>query len=410
MSIKARMKNATLTSSATSKPPTWLIVLAAATSAAVVTGVRQVMGLYVRPVTGDLGVTREAFGLSIAFANIVWGVTAPIFGAITDHYGSRIVIVGGLLATAAGLLTLEIATTADLLMLSGLLLGLGSAGAGIGAAVGIVARSSAPENQASAIAMIGLGSAIGIVVALPVVHLMIDDIGWKSSLSVLAIIVLAVLPLALSTKDEPAPEAKKAKPDFVTALSAACAHPTFWLINVSFLICGFHVTFFSTYLPAFVADQGLPTRIAVIALVLVGLGNLLGTYLAGRLPKVMPIRTGLSAIYIARAAIFLGFIFLPMTGATIILLSALLGLLWLSTVPLTSTLILNIYGSEWTTMLFGVAFFSHQVGAFMGGWLGGLIFDRTKSYDMLWWVSVGLGVLAALLQWRIEERPARSDQ
>ncbi len=401
------MKNLTLIASAMAKPPAWLVILAAAISAAVVTGVRQVMGLYVRPVTGDLGVSREAFGLSIAFANIVWGVTAPIFGAITDHYGSRTVIVGGLLATAAGLLTLEMATTADLLMLSGLLLGLGSAGAGIAAAVGIVARSSEPENQASAIAAIGLGSAIGIVVALPIVHLLIDDIGWKGSLSVLAAVVIAVLPLALAIGKEPAPETTKAKPDFVAALSQACTHPSFWLINISFLICGFHVTFFGTYLPSFVADQGLPTRIAVIALVLVGLGNLLGTYLAGRLPKVMPIRMGLGVVYIARAAIFLGFIFLPMTGATVILLSALLGLLWLSTVPLTSTLILKRDGSEWTTMLFGVVFFSHQVGAFMGGWLGGLIFYRTKSYDMLWWVSAGLGVLAALLQWRIEEQPAK---
>lgn len=386
--------------------PVWLIVVSAATSAAVVMGLRQAMGFYVIPVTADLGVTREAFGLSIAFASIIWGLAAPVLGAISDHYGARLVVPAGLLATVCGLLTLQIAANDDLLLLSGVFLGLGLAGAGIGAAVGPVARAVAPEDRASAIAALGLGSAIGIVVMLPLTHLLIFRLGWKGSLSVLAGVMLAALPLALLVKDRPEPAPSRNGEDFVTALSQAFAHPSFWLINASFLICGFHVTFFGTYLPSFVADLGLPASAAVMALVMVGLGNLVGTYAAGECARIMPTRAALRMVYLGRVLVFLGFVLLPITSTTIIVLSGLLGFLWLSTVPLTSMQVLNIYGTRWTTMLFGVVFFSHQVGAFLGSWLGGLIFDRFKSYDVMWWFSIGLALLAALLQSPIAERPA----
>lgn len=397
------MKNATLASVPVTSPA-WLVVLAAAISAAVVMGIWQTMGLYVRPITSGPGVGRETFGLSIAFAHIIWGLSAPVFGAIADRYGSRIVITTGLLATAAGLTTLKSAANEDLLLLAGVFLGLGLAGAGIGAAVGAVARSSPPEEQSSAIAALGLGSAIGIIAALPITHLLIDELGWKSSLSVLTGVVLVVIPLVLATKDRPSSVSDRGGDDFVAALSEAFASPSFWLLNAGFFVCGFHVTFFATYLPSFVGDLSLPDGDAVIALMLVGLGNLLGMVLAGKCAAIMPLRTGLSLIYLGRALVFLGFLYLPATGTTFILLSGLLGILWLSTVPLTSMLVVNLYGTRWTTMLFGVIFFSHQVGASSGAWLGGVVFDQFKSYDMMWWISVGLGLFAALLQWPIKER------
>ncbi|MGE0024510.1 MAG: MFS transporter [Hyphomicrobium sp.] len=399
------MKDAAL-SSAPGTSPAWLVVLAAAISAAAVMGIWQTMGLYVRPITAGPGPGREAFGLSIAFAHIIWGVSAPVIGAVADRYGSRIVITMGLLATAVGLITLRSAASQDLLLLAGVFLGLGLAGAGIGAAVGAVARSAPPEEQSSAIAALGLGSAIGIIAVLPITHLLIDEIGWRNSLSVLAAAVLIVVPLVLATRDRPRLASDRSGDDFVAALSTAFASPSFWLINAGFFVCGFHVTFFATYLPSFVGDLGLPDGDAVLALMLVGLGNLAGIVLAGKCGRIMPLRTGLSLIYLGRALVFLGFLYLPLTGMTVILLSGLLGVLWLSTVPLTSTLVVNLYGTRWATMLFGVVFFSHQVGAAAGGWLGGMVFDQFKSYDIMWWVSVGLGLFAALLQVPIKESSA----
>ena len=172
-----------------------------------------------------------------------------------------------------------------------------------------------------------------------------------------------------------------------------------------FFVCGFHVVFYGTHLPAYVADQGLGPEVAVIALTVVGLGNLLGTYLAGQWGKHFPKRIGLSLIYLGRAVVFLGFLFLPITATTVILLSAALGVLWLSTIPLTSTLVSTFFGPSWMTMLYGIVFFSHQVGSFLGVWLGGVLFDMLGSYDAMWWISVGLGVFAALIHWPIVEQP-----
>ena len=201
------------------------------------------------------------------------------------------------------------------------------------------------------------------------------------------------------------------------ALSEAFAHPSFWLLNAGFFVCGFHVVFYGTHLPAYVADLGIKDvtipwpgggfqmNTAVLALVLVGLGNLFGTYIAGQWGKVHSKRLGLSTIYFGRAIIFLGFLSLPINATTILIFSGALGLLWLSTVPLTSTLVATFFGPNWMTMLYGIVFFSHQVGSFLGVWLGGVVYDRFKSYDAMWWISVALGIFAALIHLPIREAP-----
>ncbi len=387
--------------------PVWLMILAASSAVGIAMGLRQVMGLYMKPLTTELGVGREEFALAIAIANIVWGIAAPFMGAVSDTYGSARIVMAGGLCGAAGLLLTMTAASPMQLYAAGVLLGLGVAGSGINALVGAVSRMVPPERRAAAVATLGLGSGTGILVALPYAHLLMEWTGWKTSLAWLAATALLVVPLAMAVRDKPAGDAAAARGQTLReALAEAFAHRGFWLLTASFFVCGFHVVFYGAHLPAYVADLGMPDSVAVAALTVVGLGNLAGTWLAGEWGKRLPKRWGLALIYGARSIVFLGFLFLPMTPATVIALSAAVGLLWLSTVPLTSTLVATFFGPAWMTMLYGIVFLAHQLGAFLGVWLGGVVFDRLKSYDAMWWISVALGLLAALVTVPIVERPA----
>jgi predicted MFS family arabinose efflux permease len=391
--------------------PLWVIVLAAATAAGIGMGLRQVMGLYLKPVSSGLGVGRETFALAIAIANIVWGMAAPFTGAVSDKYGAGRIVVMGAVMTALGLVVMRYATADWHLFVSGICMGLGVAGSGVNALVGAVARHAPPERRAAAVAALGMGSGAGILIALPYTHVLIDALGWQTSLLVLAATASLLFPLAWIVSGRPQPSSHAGpKQSLGEALREAFGYRSFWLLNAGFFVCGFHVVFYGVHLPAYVADRGMPDRVAVTALVLVGLGNLVGTYLAGQWGKVHSKRLGLSLIYLGRAFVFLGFLYLPITETTILALSGLLGLLWLSTVPLTSTLVATFFGPAWMTMLYGIVFFSHQIGSFLGVWLGGVVFDRTHSYDTMWWISVLLGVFAALVHLPIREsqvpRPA----
>ncbi len=388
-----------------SKVISWsMIVLAASAVAAIGMGVRQTMGLFLKPMTMELGIGREDFAIAIAVANLVWGVAAPFTGAISDKYGAGRVVVFGALCTAIGLLLMWGANDRAHLIASGVFLGLGVAGAGINALVGAVSRAAPPEKRTQAIAAIGMGSGVGILIALPYAHLLMDYVGWKTTLLVLSATCMLMIPLAFPVSGRPVTVVTKDRPQsIVAALREACRHPSFLLLNAGFFVCGFHVVFYGVHLPAYVADKGFEPRVAVISLVLVGIGNLVGTYLAGQSSKFMQKRHALSLIYSIRALIFVGFLTLPITPLTVMVLSGALGLVWLSTVPLTSGLVSTFFGPTWMTMLYGVVFFSHQVGSFLGVWLGGVVYDATKSYDMMWWISIGLGLFAAAIHWPISE-------
>lgn len=384
--------------------PLWLVVLAAAAVAAISMGLRQVVGLYMVPVTEGIGVGRSAFGLAIAVANIVWGLTAPVAGAVADKYGTGRIVLFGAATTVSGLLLLYAATSEVQLILSGVLLGLGVAGSGTGAMVGAVGRRAPPERRTQAIAAVGIGGGFGMLIALPYTHLLMEALGWQGSLVVLAVTAALMLPLALPLAGRPAAGPHDAQ-RLGEALREAARHPSFWLLNAGFFVCGFHIVFYATHLPAFVADQGLGPEVGVLGLALIGVGNLLGTWLAGEWGRYWPQRYGLSLIYGLRAAMFVGFLALPITMTTVAALSFLFGMLWLSTVPLTSGLVATFFGTRWMTMLYGIVFLSHQAGAFLGAWLGGVIFDRLQSYDAMWWISIALGVLAALINVPIVEKP-----
>ncbi|MGI9479996.1 MAG: MFS transporter [Hyphomicrobiaceae bacterium] len=388
--------------------PVWAIILTAAAVTAIGMGIRQAMGLYVQPISSHLGFGIEVFSISVGISNIVWGIAAPFTGAISDKYGAGRVVVFGGLCTVAGLLLLYIADSAFDLYVAGVMLGLGVSGAGINTLVGAAGRAVAPEMRAAAVAKIGIGSGIGLLIALPYSHLLIETVGWQASLIVIAATALVILPLAWPVSGRPRVVETGVKAQTVgEALAEAFTHPSFWLLNAGFFVCGFHVVFYAVHLPSYVASLGLDAKYAVIGLTVVGIGNLIGSYLAGQWGRKRSKKWGLSFIYIGRAVVFLGFLYLPIDGMMVILLSAALGLFWLSTIPLTSSLVSVFYGPTWMTMLYGIVFFSHQVGSFMGAWMAGYLYDRTQSYDMMWWISVALGLFAALIHIPIAERQVK---
>jgi predicted MFS family arabinose efflux permease len=385
--------------------PLWLIVASAAGIVGISMGLRQVMGLFLPPMTRDLGLSREAFALAMAVANLVWGLGSPLAGAVADKYGAGRVVAVGALATMLGLYLMQAATSEPALLISGVLLGVGISGAGITSLMGVVGRNAPLEKRTSAIAAVGMGGGVGVLIALPYTHMVMELLGWKACLIVLVVTAAVMLPLGWALSGRPVAIATE-KPQLLgEALREAFTHSSFWLLTAGFFVCGFHQAFYGVHLPAYVADLGMPSSVAPIALTLVGISNMVGIWLVGKWGQSLPKHYGLSLIYAARAVVFLGFLFLPMTPVTVVVLSVLLGFLWLSTVPLTSALVATFFGPAWMSMLYGFVFLSHQIGSFLGVWLAGRLFDMTKSYDMMWWLSVALGVFAALINWPIKEQP-----
>jgi MFS family permease len=393
-------------SSAPATRPLWMVILAAGLIVGIAMGLRQVMGLYLPPMTKDLGIGREPFSMAMAVANLVWGFGAIFAGMIADRYGAGRVVVAGTVATMAGMYLMYAAQSGYDLLVSGVLLGIGVSGAGLNSLVGAVGRAAPPEKRTSAIASLGMAAGIGGFVAFPYTHLLMDLYGWKTSLLLLLATTVVMLPLARTVAGKPTAGAGMVDTQGLgSAFKEALTHPSYLLLVTGFFVCGFHVAFYGVHLPGFVADKGLEPGVAVIALTMVGFANLVGTFIAGQSGRFIEKRRGLSLIYFGRCFIFLGLLFLPITPETVIGLSILLGLFWLSTVPLTSSLVAVFFGTRWMSMLFGVVFLSHQLGSFSGLWLAGYLYDATKSYDMMWWISIALGLFAAAVHWPIQERP-----
>lgn len=392
--------------------PLWVIILAAGTIVALAMGLRQVMGLYLTPMTTELNVGREPFSMAMAIANLIWGVSAVPLGAIADRYGAGRVLSLGALSTMAGIWLMYTAESGFDLIVSGVLLGIGVGGTGVTALVGAVGRAAPPEKRAQALAALGMAGGIGGFIAFPYIHLFMEMLGWKNSLLVIIATLTLILPLAVFLSGKPqAFVGLQRSQGLGEAVREALAYPSFWLLVLGFFVCGFHVAFYSVHLPAFVADKGLPPTVAVAALTAVGVANIIGTYLAGQSAKWAPKRYGLAFIYFMRTFAFLALLYLPINSVTIIGISVLLGLFWLSTVPLTSAMVATFFGPQWMSMLFGIVFLSHQLGSFTGLWLAGLLYDMTKSYDTMWWISLGLALFAALVHLPIREKPVeRSGQ
>lgn len=396
------------TSSRAAPLPLWLVIVIIGTIVGLSMGRAQSMGLYLPPVTQALGTGREPFGLAMALSQLLMGIGAPLSGGLIDKYGAGRIVIVCVITTIVGLYFMYAATAVWQLLLSGVLMGIGVSGTGVTSLVGTIGRMAPPEKRLGAIASIGMAAGIGGFVALPVMHFLIDAVGWKTSLVWLMAITALLIPLALPLGRRAEVQVQPGAPRAQTlkeALSEAFSHPSFWLLTGGFFVCGFHVAFIMVHLPSFVIDQGLPAWVGPFALSVVGIANIAGTFVAGKSGQWVEKRQGLSIIYFGRAVLFLGFIFLPLTPATVIIICGLLGLLWLATIPLTSGLVATFFGTTWMSMLFGFVFLSHQVGSFLGVWLGGRLFDLTGSYTAMWWISVALGLVAALLNWPISERP-----
>jgi predicted MFS family arabinose efflux permease len=386
-------------------PPLWLVILVVGVIVGVSMGRAQSMGLYLQPVTAALAIGREPFGLAMALTQLIMGFGAPLSGGLIDSFGAGRIIAACVAATIAGLYFMYAAASTADLIISGVLMGIGVSGTGVTSLVGTIGRLAPPEKRLSAIASVGMAAGIGGFVALPVMHLLIELAGWRQSLLWLMAITALLIPLALPIGGKPAAAEAASREPFTEAIAVALRHPSYWLLIAGFFVCGFHVAFIMVHLPAFTVDQGLPGWVGPYALSVLGIANILGTFIAGQSGRFIEKRIALSLIYFARALVFLGFLLLPITPATVIAMCGLLGLLWLATIPLTSGLVATFFGTTWMSMLFGIVFLSHQVGSFLGVWLGGRLFDLTRSYAAMWWISIALGVLAALINLPIRERP-----
>ena len=324
--------------------PFWLLIGIVGVIVGVSMGRAQSMGLYLPPVTTALGVGRESFGLAMAMAQLMMGLCAPMSGLLIDKFGAGRVVVLCLLTTIAGLGFMYAATSSISLLVSGALMGIGVSGTGLTALVGTVGRLAPPEKRLSAIASVGMSAGIGGFVALPVMHVLIERVGWQSSLLWLMAITALMIPLTWPIASKPIVAAGATRTQtWREALAEALRHPSFGLLSLGFFVCGFHVAFIMVHLPAFAIDQGLAPWVGPAALSVIGIANIAGTYLAGQSGRFLEKRQGLSLIYFGRAVLFLGFLYLPMTPTVLISLCGLLGLLWLATIPLTSGLVATFF-------------------------------------------------------------------
>lgn len=383
-----------------------IVMGAGAALLAVTLGVRQGFGFYLVPMTVELGWSRELFGLAMAIQNLLWGASQPFVGGLADRYGSGRVIVGGALCYMLGVIGMASAVSpTELLISGGVLIGLGMSGVGMSVVYGAIARMVVPERRTYAMAIVSTIGALGPFVLPKVTQVVIGGYGWHFSLLATAVIVALMIPLGALIQGKAKEDSDAVPQSWTAALSEARKNRGYLLLVAGFFVCGFHVTFIGTHLPGFVAWCGLGIGVAGTALTIIGGGNILGTYLAGVLSNRFRQKNLLSLIYLARAALIAWLMLMPKTELTIYIFSGVFGFLWLSTVPLTSGVVAKIFGARHLGMLFGLVFFSHQVGAFMGAWLGGLNFDVSGDYNAVWFTSILLGLLAAALHWPIRDQP-----
>ena len=383
----------------------WIIIVCAGAIMGLGMGFRQSLGLFLSPISAEQGLGRETFALAMGLMNLVWGLASPFAGAVADRYGAgRVAAAGGLLY-GAGLLALGWTGDGAQLHIGGILIGLGLSGSGFTVILGAVGRAVSEEKRSAALGLVSMGGSIGQFAALPYTHVLIEGFGWIWSLGILALTALLIVPLSRGIAGGPGQAAGRALPSMRAALREACAVRSFWLLNAGFFVCGFHLAFVAIHLPAFLADRGFGPWLAAAALTVIGITNIAGSYAFGLLGGWYPKKNVLSGLYLARALVFLGFVATPVSETSVLVFSAVIGLTWLGTVPLTSGLVGHIFGTTYMSTLFGIVFLGHQFGGFLGAWLAGYAYDALGSYDAMWILSIALGVLSALLHWPIVEQP-----
>ncbi len=379
--------------------------------AAIVTlsmGIRHGFGLWLQPVTAERGWTRETFAFALAVQNLAWGLAGPFAGMLADRFGAFRVIVAGALLYALGLVLMALSTSGLAFTGSaGLLIGMAQSGTTYAVIYGVIGRHVAPEKRSWAMGVAAAAGSFGQFLMVPVENGLIAGLGWQNALFVLGAAALAIVPLSFGLREPRALPAGSGMPQqsMGAALKEAFGSRSFQLLTAGYFVCGFQVVFIGVHLPSYLKDHGLAPQVATTALALIGLFNVFGTYAAGVLGQRLAKRHILSTIYALRAVAITAFVTLPLSPLSVYVFSAVMGVLWLSTVPPTNAVIAQIFGVRFLSMLGGFVFLSHQLGSFLGVWLGGKLYDATGSYDVVWWIAVALGVFAALVNQPVREQP-----
>ena len=383
------------------------VIAAACVIALIGFGARSSFGLYLEPMTVAKGWSRETFALAMAIQNLLWGIGVPIAGAIADRYGPGLVIAVGAVVYGMGVAGMAVSDGGLALHLSGgLMVGVGVAFTSFSLALAAIARVVPPEKRSLALGFGTAAGSLGQVLFSPVTQSMISAYGWYDSLVVLSFVTLLMIPLAFTLPGTSrAPGELPSDQTIGQALGEAMTHRGYVLLTTGFFVCGFHVAFLTVHFPAYVTDLGLAPKVGAYALAIVGLVNIVGSFLSGIVGQRFSKKGILSFIYFARAVVITALLVAPVSELTIYLFSFAMGLLWLSTVPLTTGIVAQIFGLKFMATLFGVVFLSHQIGSFLGVWLGGVLYDRTGSYDLMWWAGVFFGVFAAIVHLPIDEKP-----
>lgn len=385
--------------------PLLVLIIAGCVLAAVTNGIRTSFGLLTLPITTELAISRETWGLAMAIQNLAWGIAQPFAGALADKHGTGRIIVGGLLIYAAGLALMVVSPSGTLLNLSaGIVVGVGIATSSFSMVMVAFGRSVPQEKRPLVFGVATAASSFGQFAFAPIGQGFISAFGWQSTLLYAAMLIVLLIPLAYALRGKSERPAGTVDMPFGVAMKRAWSFSSYRLLVIGFFVCGFHIAFINVHLPAYLVQCGLTPEVGSWAIAVIGLFNIVGSlgagYLGGRLPKQMLLAT----IYFTRAVAIALFVFLPVTEVTAFLFSGVIGLLWLSTVPPTAGLVTLFFGPRYMGMLYGFAFFSHQVGSFIGVWLGGYIFDQTGSYSLVWYLGILLGLASAAIHLPIRER------
>ncbi|KQZ01809.1 MFS transporter [Pseudolabrys sp. Root1462] len=387
-----------------------LIIICGCVIAMLGFGPRSSLGFFLTPMSQLHNWGRDVFALALAVQNLLWGVGQPFAGAVADRYGPTRVLAGGALLYAAGLFLMAYSTTPSTLTLSaGVLIGFGLSGCSFTIVVGAFGKLLPDEWRSTAFGLGTAAGSFGQFLFSPLAVALIGSVGWYGALVVFSLLMLIILPLSivLSAPRKSAAAAAAAAPaqSYKQALTEAFGHRSYILLVLGFFTCGFQLAFTTVHLPAYLLDRGLSAQVGGWTVAAIGLFNIVGSVTSGYLGSRMPKRYILSIIYFSRAASIAAFVLLPVTTTTTLIFGAVTGLLWLSTVPPTSSLVAVMFGTRWLAMLFGIAFFSHQVGGFLGVLLGGLAYDHFGTYDPVWWLGVAFGIISALINLPIVEEP-----
>ena len=371
-------------------------------------GIRHGFGLWLQPITQDMGWSRESFSLAIAVQNMAWGILGIFVGILADRWGAFKILIAGAALYALGLAGMALAPTTWLFILStGLVIGAAQSGTTYAVVYGVLGRQIPASRRSWAMGLTAAAGSFGQFFMVPVEGALIAQLGWSNALLALALVVLLIGVLAFGLREPGFKGTAPVKRDqtIAQALGEAFRYPSFNLLMAGYFVCGFQVVFIGVHMPSYLKDHGLSPQVASYALALIGLFNVFGTYIAGTLGQRMPKRHILAFIYFTRAVAISIFLLVPLSPLSVYVFSAVMGALWLSTVPPTNATIAQIFGVQHLSMLGGFVFFSHQIGSFLGVWLGGYLYDATGSYDIVWYIAIGLGIFAGLVNLPVKESP-----